>query len=76
MTQLLAQIGFTTTVLESFATTIGAGMLMGGFVLGTIGLLLGDSRRSLERRALKVGYLGGLVGAGLLIFDVAMRYIV
>jgi hypothetical protein len=76
MTQLLAQIGLTTTVLESLATTIGAGMLVGGFALGIIGLFLGRSQRSLERRAFKDGYLGGLFGVGLLIVDATMRYVV
>jgi hypothetical protein len=73
---ILAHIGFTTTLLESVATSIGAGMLMGGFVVGAAGLLLGWPRKSLEGRSLSDGYVGGLVAAVLLIFDFLMRYIV
>ena len=72
----LAHIGLTTTVLESVAASVGAGMLMSGFVMGTAGLVLGWSRRDIEARALRDACGGGLLASGLLIFDLAMRYIV
>jgi hypothetical protein len=71
-----AQVGFTTTILESAATSVGAGMLMGGFVVGAVGLALGWPRGDLERRALRDGYVGGLVAVALMLFDLVMRYIV
>lgn len=71
-----AQVGFTTTILESVATSVGAGMLMGGFVVGAMGLVLGWSRRDLEKRALRDGYVGGLFAVALMLFDLVMRYIV
>jgi hypothetical protein len=76
MLQVLAHIGFTTTVLESAATSIGAGMLIGGFVFGAAGLVLKWPREELEKRALGDGYSGGLVAVALLIFDLVMRYVV
>lgn len=76
MSQVLAHIGLTTTILESVATSIGAGMLVGGFAFGAAGFLRGRARQDLEKRALTDGYLGGLVAAVLLVLDLAMRYIV
>ena len=76
MTQILAQIGFTTTVLESVATSIGAGMLINGFAMAAIGFVLGWSRRDLEERALRDACIGGLLASGLLILDLWMRYFV
>ncbi len=76
MSQALAHIGFMTTLLESLATSIGAGMLLGGFAFGAAGFLRGRARQDLEKRALTDGYLGGMVAAGLLILDLVMRYIV
>jgi len=65
-----------TTVLESVATAVGAGIVMGSFVMGTVGMVAGRSRRDLEKRALRDGYVGGAVAAVLLIFDLALRYVV
>jgi hypothetical protein len=72
----LAHIGLMTTVLESIATSIGAGMLMGGFAFGATRFLRGWARRDLEKRALTDGYIGGFVATGLLVVDLAVRYIV
>jgi len=72
----LAHIGLTTTVLESVATSIGAGMLISGFVMTALGLALGWSRREIEARALRDATAGGLLACGLLIFDLLMRYVV
>lgn len=70
----LAGIGPTTTSVETAATTIGACILLGGFAMGVIGLAEGWSRRDVESRALRDGYIGGLVGAVLLIADITFRY--
>jgi len=71
-----AQVGPATSVLESVATSIGAGILIGSFVMGGVGVFLGWSRQDLEARALKDGYVGGIVAVFLLVFDVVMRYFV
>lgn len=76
MPQISAHIGFTTTVLESAATSIGAGMLIGGFVFGAVRLVLKWPREKLEKWALGDGYFGGLFAVALLIFDLLMRYVV
>lgn len=72
----LAHIGLTTTVLESVATSIGAGMLMGGFVMAAAGLASGKAPGEIEARALRDACAGGLLATGLLIFDLVMRYFV
>jgi hypothetical protein len=69
-----AQIGPLTTAAEAAATAIGAGILLGSFVLGTISLLRGTPRPILEGRVLTDGYLGGLVGACIALFDLLLRY--
>jgi hypothetical protein len=73
---ITAYIGFMTRILESVATSVGAGMLMGGFVVGATGLILGWPRGDLEKRVLADGYVGGLFAIVLLIFDLLMKYIV
>ena len=71
-----ARIGFTTSILESVATSIGAGIVLGGFIGGAFGVVLGWSRQSLEERALRDGYIGGIGGAVTLAIDLITRYIV
>jgi hypothetical protein len=76
MPTVLAHIGPTTTVLEAAATSIGAGILMGSFLMGTTGLALRWSRQDFEGRALRDGYIGGVAATACLIFDFLMRYFV
>jgi hypothetical protein len=45
-----------TVILEAAATTVGVGMVLGGFVAGLIGVLRGAQGGTLELRALKAGY--------------------
>jgi len=75
MPQALAHIGFTTTVLESVATSIGAGMLLSGFVAAATGLVRGWTRRDLEARAFRDACIGGIAACGFLILDLGMRYL-
>jgi len=70
----LAQIGPLTSLAEAAATAVGAGVVLGSVAVGSIGLLLGWSRGDIERRALPDGYVGGAVGALLLLVDLALRY--
>jgi len=53
---------------------VGAGIVLGSFAMGVVGLVLGWSRKALEARALTDGYLGGLVGAAVALIDAALRY--
>lgn len=71
---MLAQIGPFTTVLEAVATAVGAGLVLGSVALGAFGLVMGWSRRDIERRALIDGYAGGAAGAFFALFDLALRY--
>jgi hypothetical protein len=70
----LAQIGPITTFFEGLATAVGAGILLGGFVLGLSRFWANRSRRELENNVLLDGYLGGIAGAGAVLLDLLMRY--
>lgn len=65
----LAKIGSTTTVLESVASSIAAGMTMGGFFASIAGLALGWRREEVEARLVRDAGLGGLGAIGLLLVD-------
>jgi hypothetical protein len=67
----LAQIGPLTTLMESLATAVGAAMLLGAFVVGATGVVLGVKRIWLEAIVLDAGYLGGVAGVALALIDVA-----
>lgn len=69
----LAQIGPTTELLESVASSVAAGMAMGGFVGIVGGLLRGRSRLEVEKDALRDTCLGGLGGIALLLVDLISR---
>jgi hypothetical protein len=73
---ILAGVGSLTTILESIARSVGAGMLMASFVMAAAGLLLGWTRGDLESRALRDACLGGLTACVCLILDLWMRYFV
>jgi hypothetical protein len=69
-------VGVTTTVLEAAATSIGAGILIGSFLTGIVGLVMGWSRQNFESQVLGDGYIGGTIATVLLVIDVSMRYFV
>jgi hypothetical protein len=71
----LAQIGPATSVFEVLATAVGAGVVLGGVVMGLTGMAAGWSRGELTKRSLTDGYMGGLAGVAAVAFDLAMRYI-
>ena len=62
----LAQIGPLTNLMEATAAAVAAGMLLGGFLTGVIGVAKAWPRRQLDHLVLRFGYLGG-VGAILVI---------
>lgn len=70
----LGQIGSLTGTAEALATTIGAGMLLGGFAAGAAGLLIGLPRQTLETHVLTWSYYGGILGVTLVVFDLIARY--
>jgi hypothetical protein len=70
----LAHIGLLTTVLEGAATAVGAGVVLSGVAMGLWGLAIGKPIADVEERALRGGYFGGGLGAGLALVDVILRY--
>jgi hypothetical protein len=70
----LAQIGPATGFMEALATAIGAGMVIGGFLAGIVGMGLGWHKPKLDRSTLAGGYAGGGFAVLLLIIDLGMRY--
>jgi hypothetical protein len=69
----VAQIGFFTRLLELIATSIGAGILVGGFVGAGVGAIGGWSRKAVEGDSLKNGFYGGVAGLMCLIADSCLR---
>lgn len=70
----LANVGLLTTLLETVATSIGAAVVVGGFVAAGMGMLKGRSRREMEANALRHGFVAGGFGMFCLFFDLLMRY--
>jgi hypothetical protein len=71
---LTAQIGPLTSVAESMATAVGAGILLGGFAMGAVGVAAGWPRQKLDDHVLFFGYAGGVVAVALSLLDLALRY--
>lgn len=72
----LAQIGPLTAVFEATAAAVGAGILLGSFGSGLVGLLLGDSKAAFEARVLRDGYIGGAAASLAILADITFRYAV
>jgi hypothetical protein len=70
---LVAEAGPVTSGVQAAATAIGAGILLGGFVTGLVGLLLSWEQRRSDRRVVRGGYLGGLIVAIVAIFEAGLR---
>jgi hypothetical protein len=70
----IAAVGPLTSLVETVSTTVAAGILLGGFAIGAVGLLAGRSREEVSTRALTDGYAGGALGAGALLVDLILRY--
>ncbi len=71
---MIAQIGPITSLLETAATAVGAGMVLGSVAAAIRGLGAGWPSRAVERRAVSGGYAGGAVGALSILVDVLIRY--
>ncbi len=76
MLTISAHVGLVTTALESAATTIGAGMLVSGFVMAVLGLARGRTRGQIEKNSLRDACIGGLFAIGMIAIDLSMRYFV
>jgi hypothetical protein len=59
-------------VFESLASSIGAGLVVGGFAGGVRGFVTKGFSSS-EEGAVAGGYAGGAVGLGLLLIDTLMK---
>jgi hypothetical protein len=70
----LAQIGPLTTVLETAATAIGAGVVVGGATVGVVRLTMGWSRGEIEDAAEIGGVVGGGLGVVAAVVDLVLRY--
>ncbi|HEX5763335.1 MAG TPA: hypothetical protein VFY04_09470 [Solirubrobacterales bacterium] len=66
----MTQIGPLTDLTQSVAAAVGAGMLLGGFAAGLIGIVRAWPRRQFDRRVLGIGYLGGAAATLLVILDI------
>jgi hypothetical protein len=71
---VFAQVGPLTTIFEGFAAAVGAGIVLGSFVLGIYRLTTNHPRDELEARVLTDGYAGGLVGVLVTLIDLVVRY--
>jgi hypothetical protein len=67
-----ASIEIATAMVEAGAASVGAGMVLGGFVGGGVGLLRQWPRPKLEAGVLTDGYTGGFA----LAIDLIVRYAV
>jgi hypothetical protein len=70
----VAQIGPYTTALEAGATAVAAGIVLGSFAMGIYRLMKKRPRRELEAQVLIDGYVGGIIGAFVALFDLILRY--
>jgi hypothetical protein len=76
MAHVVASVGPATAALEAVASSIGAGLVVGGFSGGARGFFSNRSFDRLERGALKGSYLGGAVGLLAPSFDIVWKHFV
>jgi hypothetical protein len=70
----IAQIGPLTGLLEGAAATIAAGMLLGGFLTGLVGLVKGWPRRQFDWLVVQFGYGGGALSVAVMIADITFHH--
>jgi len=66
---LSAGTGPVTSLGENAATSVGAGILLGGFAAGFVGLILGVESRRRDLAVVNSGYIGGLIMAVALLLE-------
>lgn len=69
----MASVGPITSAVEGVATSVGAGILLGSFVVGTLGTMLAWDLRLRELWVVTAGYFGGLGVLGLAVLDLFLR---
>lgn len=67
------QIGYFTATTELLATAVGAGILLGGFLADSIGIVAGWPRFRRDERAVLFGYAGGAIAIFFVLIDFALR---
>jgi hypothetical protein len=72
----IASAGPYTGFLEVVATSIGAGIVVGGFAVGIVGFATGESQRPSEAMAMAGANLGGFFGLLLLLIDTLTKHVV
>jgi predicted GNAT superfamily acetyltransferase len=72
---VLGRIGLFTTAVETLATAVGGGIVLGGFLAGSVGMVAGWTSTLRDQRILLTGYCGGMAGVVLVLIDLAVRYI-
>lgn len=65
-----------TGFLEALASSIGAGLVVGGFIGGLGSLLFGRPREESEEEALRGSYVGGVAGLALVAIDILKEHFV
>jgi hypothetical protein len=71
---LLGQVGFFTAATELLATAVAAGILLGGFLAGSVGIFAGWPRSRRDERVVLFGYAGGMIAILLVLIDLSLRY--
>ena len=69
----LGDAGPMTSVLAALATSIGFGLVVGGFAAGAMGFASTHSQAASEKWAFLGGYGGGFVALGLRVIDILWR---
>ena len=70
----IARIGPLTDLIQSVAAGIGAGMLLGGFLTGLVGLIAAWPRRHFDQGVLEFSYAGGAAAAILMLVDSTLHH--
>jgi hypothetical protein len=71
--RLFASAGLATSIVETLAASIGAGLVVGGFAGGVTGLVASRSLDQSERSALRSSYFGGAIGLLALGSDILVK---
>jgi len=74
MLLVLGAAGIFTPIIEGAATAIGAGVVVGGFLGATRGVLRGESRKQVESDALRDTYIGAAGVLAIWAFDQCIVY--
>ncbi len=74
MLLVLGTTGIFTPIIESAATAIGAGVVVGGFLGATRGVLRSESRKQVEGAALRDSYIAAAVVLAVWVVDQCIVY--